>query len=273
MKTQRRWFRRNLGPAVLLPAFLSCTVCLGASPSSPAPLTRPNAFEEPTLLTAGVFAKDSGPRQLLYKFQRTSSKSGTTNHVLREFSYPDGSPAARERLVYEGNQLVAYEEHKFQSGEHGSAVIRPDPKHPGQHRIFFEFTSGLGADAKKTTDSEKLESDTLVGDMLSPYMALHWDPLAKGTPLKFRYIVVPRMETVGFKLVKAGETTWLGKPALRIRMEPTSVVIAQLVDPLFFIVEKDLPHRVLEYTGRTTPLIKDGNKWKELDAVTVFDWQ
>jgi hypothetical protein len=29
---------------------------------------------------------------------------------------------------------------------------------------------------------------------------------------------------------------------------------------------------VLQYVGRTTPKLKEGNKWKELDALTVFDW-
>ncbi len=246
---------------------------MGAAPASPPTNGCPDVIVEPTLLTADIFANDSNPKKLLFKFQRTTTKSGITNQVLREFTYPDGSPAARERLVYEGNQLVAYEEDKLQSGDHGSAVIRPDPKHPGRRRIFFEFTTGSGADAKKTTDSEILANDTLVGDMLSPYMALHWDTLAKGTPLKFRYIVVSRKETVGFKLIKEADTTWQGKSALRVRMEPTSIVIAQLVDPLFFIVEKDAPHRVFEYTGRTTPLIRNGTKWKDLDAVTIFDWQ
>jgi hypothetical protein len=56
-------------------------------------------------------------------------------------------------------------------------------------------------------------------------------------------------------------------------MEATSRVIALLVDPLFFTIEKAPSHRVLEYEGRTTPKTKSGNKWKDLDAVTVFDWE
>ena len=56
-------------------------------------------------------------------------------------------------------------------------------------------------------------------------------------------------------------------------MEPTSMLIRQLVDPLFFVVERDGLHRILEYIGRTTPMVKAGNQWKELDAATIFDWQ
>jgi hypothetical protein len=46
-----------------------------------------------------------------------------------------------------------------------------------------------------------------------------------------------------------------------------------MVVPLFFIVETNGEHRILQYTGRTTPRVKAGNKWKDLDAVTVFDWK
>ena len=55
-------------------------------------------------------------------------------------------------------------------------------------------------------------------------------------------------------------------------MEPTSVVIAALVDTLYFTVEKAAPHHTLEYEGRVTPKIERSGKWKDLDAVTVYDW-
>jgi hypothetical protein len=55
-------------------------------------------------------------------------------------------------------------------------------------------------------------------------------------------------------------------------MEATSPIIAQLVDPLFFTLEAESPHRVLEYTGRVTPKARVGNKWGDLDATCVFEW-
>jgi hypothetical protein len=85
-------------------------------------------------------------------------------------------------------------------------------------------------------------------------------------------IVAPRAETIGFRVVKESETLWQGKPVVILRMEPTSPIIRALVDPLHFKIEKDSPHRVLEYSGRTTLKIKSGNKWEDLDGITVFDW-
>jgi hypothetical protein len=55
-------------------------------------------------------------------------------------------------------------------------------------------------------------------------------------------------------------------------MEPTSPVISALVDPIHFTMQKAPPHRILQYVGRTTPKIQAGGKWRDLDAVTVFDW-
>jgi hypothetical protein len=108
--------------------------------------------------------------------------------------------------------------------------------------------------------------------MIPAFIVSHWNALAAGTPAKFRYLVLSRVETVGFRLIKESETTRQGKAVLRLKMEPTSIIIAQLVDPLYFIVEKDAPHRIFQYLGRTTPVIKNGNKWKDLDADTVFEW-
>ena len=99
------------------------------------------------------------------------------------------------------------------------------------------------------------------------------DALSRGEKVKCRYIVVPRSETVGFTFVKDSETTWQGRSVLVVRMEATSRIIAALVDPLFFTMEKDAPHRTVQYVGRTTPKIQVGGKWKDLDAVTVFDWE
>jgi len=55
-------------------------------------------------------------------------------------------------------------------------------------------------------------------------------------------------------------------------MEASSSFVRMKVDPLLFTLEKAPPHRVLRYTGRTTPKTQVGGKGKDLDAVTVFDW-
>ncbi len=247
-------------------------VRLGAVPPDENPRLKANLYEEPKLLVGNIFAPDGGAKKLLFKSVRTSTRSNATVRVVCEYTYPNGSLAARDRIVYRADQLVSFETEGLQRGDKGTAVIGADPQNPGQRRIFFEYTTGLGGAVKRSSDSEKLENDTLVDDMIPVFIVSHWRTLMEGKPAKFRYIVPSRQETVGFKLVKDSETTSQGKAAVRIKMEPTSFIIAQLVDPLYFVVEKERAHRIREYIGRTTPLLKDGDKWKDLDAVTVFDW-
>ena len=83
---------------------------------------------------------------------------------------------------------------------------------------------------------------------------------------------MPRRETVGFTFSRDSETNWQGQAALVVKMEATSRIVAALVDPLLFTIQKAAPHHVLQYIGRTTPKKLTGGKAEDLDAVTVFDW-
>ena len=225
-------------------------------------------YEEPTHLTGTVYAR--GSNQPLFKFERAAQRSGSTLKVKRDYDYADGKPAARERAVYEGDELVLFELDDLQTGARGSATIRRDANHPEKNRIDFEYSIKTGDRLK--TRTETLREDTLIGDMVGPFLVWHYDALSRGEKVRCRYIVVPRSETVGFTFVKDSETTWQGHKALVVKMEASSRLIAALVDPLFFTMEEDAPHRVVQYIGRTTPKIQVGGKWKDFDAVTIFDW-
>jgi hypothetical protein len=111
----------------------------------------------------------------------------------------------------------------------------------------------------------------VIDDTLYPFMMAHWDDLMRGNAVKFRFVSLEWERTFEFRLVKAGESVRNGQPVVQIRMEPTGMFVAKLVNPLLFTVEKNDPHRILSYIGRTTPRIKKGNSWKYLDAETVFN--
>jgi hypothetical protein len=228
---------------------------------------------EPRLLTGTIYETGVEPKRVLFTFRRTATRSGPTVSVLREYHRPDGSLGARERVTYEAGKLASYELEELQAGASGKAVVRPDPARPGKEKFFFDYTEGEAGKAKKKSGDESLQEDTLINDTIGPFIQAHFDELMKGRTVKFRFIALARAETVGFKLVKEAETVWHQQPAVRLRMEASSVIIAQLVDPLFFTVERGGAHRVLQYEGRTTPKIKRQKKWEDLDAVTVFDWK
>jgi hypothetical protein len=245
-----------------------------ASPAADQRTTQPIDYEEPRVLTATIYEAKSEPRKVLFNFVRTSTRSGSIVRVLREFNSPDGTPTARERIVYDAGKLASYELQDLQSGARGLAVVRPDLKNASQEKLLFEYLAGPGRETKKKfTNSETMDKDVLINDMIPPFILSHWDGLMKGSSEKFRLLVLPRVETVRFKLVKDSETIHQGRAVIRIKMEPASFVTAQLIEPIIFTAEKDGQHRILQYWGRTTPRLKSGNAWKDLDALTVFDWK
>jgi hypothetical protein len=229
-----------------------------------------SAYEEPKLLTGAVYTSDPGNKKLLYKFTRATTRSGSTVRVQRDYTYPDGSPAAREVITYEGNALVSFELEEMQIGASGSSKIRREDGNPAKASIDFSYTKEPGGKPKLRTES--LAVSTLNSDMIASFLASQWDKLVRGEKVKSRYIVVPRTETVGFTFVKEPETPGQDPTVMIVKMEATSMILAALVDPLFFTLEKAPPHRVLRYAGRTTPRIRVDGKWKDLDAVTVFNW-
>lgn len=228
-------------------------------------------YLEPRQLLGSVLPIGGG--QLLFRSERGAFETNGAVHATSDFTYPNGEFAIRDRIFYRGGQLVSFEEEQLQIGEKGSVVIAPDPKHPGSRKLFFKYRTGHGSASRTTTASEALQNDTLCNDMIGPFIASHFDLLQQGRPVKFRLLVLSRKETVGFKFIKEAESSHNGVPIIRLRMEPTSIIIARLVDPLLFEVEKQPPHHVLQYTGRTSLFLRSGNKWKDLDAVCVYDWE
>jgi hypothetical protein len=226
-------------------------------------------YFEPSSLSGAIYAKHSDRKEVLFTFKRTAARSGSTVRVNREFLRPDGRLAARERVVYEAGRLVSYELEELESGATGSAVVKRNPQNPRQQMIFLEYSEG----STRKEGSEKLGKDTVINDMVGPFIQAHWGELMGGATVRLRFVAIARAETVGFKLTKESETTWRGKPVVIIKMEPTSFIISQFVEPLSFTVEKNGSHRVLQYMGRTTPRIRTKNKWEDFEAVTVFDWK
>jgi len=247
--------------------------CLGVLPGLAADAASPVAttaydYAEPKLLTGTLYAIGSERKTALFTFRRTATRSNSVVHVEREFFATNGALAAEEKVMYESNRLVSFEMREFQERVSGAIHIEPDPQNPDRQKLFIGFGRGL---TPPKGDAQKLPPDTLIDDTLYPFLLAHWDDLMRGDAVKFRFISLEWERTFEFRFVKAGESVQAGEPVVQIRMEPTGLFVARLVDPLIFTVEKNRPHRIRSYLGRTTPRIKKGKSWKYLDAETVFD--
>ena len=244
-----------------------CWYCLVGTSSASAVGPSSDYFQ-PKLLTGSVYDREGG--RLLFTFRRAATRAGDEIRVLREFRNPDGSLAAQERVVYQGGRLVRFELDELQIGASGRAVVEPGSDK--QRRIDYQYTEG-SKDTKARRRVETVREEALISDSLPVFLANHWEEINRGGVVKFRYLVVPRLETIGFKFSRESSGELNGKKVVRIKMEPTSWVISQVVDPLIFTVESEPPHRVLQYWGRTTPKIQSGQSWRDLDVLSVFNWE
>jgi len=230
----------------------------------------PFDYAEPKLLTATLYEMGSDRKKILFTFKRTATRSNDITYVERQFLRPDGTVAALENARYESDRLVSFQMKELQAKVSGAVEITPDPKKPTNSKIFISY--GTGVEPQKG-DSQNLQPDTVVDDTVYPFILMHWETLMRGEAVKFRFVSLEWERTFMFRFIKTGETTTNGRTVLQIKMEPTNLFVSSLVDPLIFNLEKDAPHRILSYVGRTTPRFKKGNSWKYLDAETVFDWK
>ena len=100
----------------------------------------------------------------------------------------------------------------------------------------------------------------------------HWEELVSGKTIRFHFVSLDWKRTFVFDLAKTGEADENGVPVVRLTMKPASMFISAFVRPIVFTAEAKTPHLILSYIGRTTPRVKKGNSWKELDAETVFHY-
>src|SRR5262245_1143825 len=133
-------------------------------------------YEEPKTLTASIYSRED--KQLLFAFKRVSTRSGSMLKVQRDFTYPDGRLAAREQILYEAGALISYELEEAQIGASGSAKISrsADSKTPAKIKFEYKKTEG----ARTETSTEVLRENTLVGDMIGPFIASNWEALQRG---------------------------------------------------------------------------------------------
>ena len=135
-------------------------------------------------------------------------------------------------------------------------------------RLFFV----LGKEGKTRTDDEDFKPNTLVGPTTIGYVLKHWKEIMNDDDVDVRFGVLDRRETVGFKFFKIKEEKEGDQDVIVVKMKPTSIIIASLVDPLIFRFDK-AGTKVLSIVGRTLPKQLIDGKWKDLDAESVYDYE
>lgn len=214
-------------------------------------------------LTGKVFATSSDREAPLFTYTRDSENKDERVIVTTSMSDSSGRVAATERAEWKAGgdrlQLLSYELDQKQLGEKGQVEVKGD-------RVHFTFERG----GKTRTDDEKVKGHVLVAPMIVAFLKKNWTRIQSGEPIEARLAVVDRLETVGFEYFKEKDAEVGGQKAVIVQMKPSSFIIAALVKPLRFYLTAD-GKRLLEVHGRTLVKKKEGQKWVDLDAVTVYE--
>jgi len=246
--------------------FYHLMFCAMALLASPKIFQAEPRFLEPVSLRGSIYPADS-TNAALFTFRRSAHREGERVIANRQYLTPNGTPAATETVEYERDELKRFVLEEFQIQAHGSATFEKTAD--GKTVIAFECETG---EKRKKTALETQSGIVLINDTLPYFIAERWDGLMSGKSFAFRYAVIPRLETIGFTIRKTVRPKTTQESEVEVEMRATGWLLQKLVDPIVFTLEMNPPHHIIQYKGRTTPKIRRGRAWEDLDAVTIFDW-
>ncbi len=211
--------------------------------------------------SAEIFATGSNKQTKLFSLAvKDLAKSGDIEKFHAVYSDPAGAPAYEEVGELQGSKIVKINVTQRQTGE--SAVVEVK-----DGKVHFTLTK----DGKTSTTNEKLEEPFVMAGNMHRFIKDSWADLMAGKTVKMRYGVWFRQDTVGFSLKKINETGDGAAKIVTLKLDPSSFVIRQLVDPVEFDMAGD-GSRFVELRGRVSPKQKKGDAWKDLDAVMVYKY-
>ena len=221
-----------------------------------------HAWAEKESFSGDLFEKGSDRKVLLFKFRHEAeSTGGVYQRAHNVFVDTEGHEALTEDIAYDAmGQLTKLVLDQKQTNEHGELEVR-------EGKIYFSWTH----DGKTKTASEKQPADLVVAATLVPYLQKNWEALVKGDRVDARFAALDRRETVGFKFLKTEEKKLNGRDAIVVKMKASSLIISAIVDPLYFVFDKETK-RLMELTGRTAPKRLVKGAWKDLDAEIVYQY-
>jgi hypothetical protein len=206
--------------------------------------------------TGKVYRAGEPHHQPVFTLERLEKPQpdGSLRVTGRYFAVKDGSPAMLDDTLLVGGQLRKYTLQQNQIQEWGTLEVLPD-------KIHFEWSRGR----ELLKNDEDRPSQLVVGSTTIDFLKAHWPEILAGEDVTFRFGVLGRQETVGFKFFKTQEVKLRGTDAVVVRMKPTSIFVNAKVDPIYFTLEKSTT-RLLELKGKIGLRERDEKSWKDFDS-------
>jgi hypothetical protein len=160
-----------------------------------------------------------------------------------DYYAPDGTPVAHKDLDFSQDPYIPVYRLEIRTG--GATVYMEGITAVSAERV--EMTKQGYGEKRPETESVKRRQAMAADSGFHSFIRDHFAELLAGKTVAFVFGVAGNLDGYKFRAKKIGETTFEGKPAVKLRVEPDSL-LRMLVDPLELSYDP-AERRLLEYRG------------------------
>ncbi len=210
---------------------LACMLLLAATGAGAA---------DPELLRFYGYAYDLKSGKYLYTEvheQKVTDSSWISGSIT--YYRPDGQRFGYKTLDFSKDQVLpAYRMEQFDMGRIEAITDNGDP---------LQMMIKLGPDKPEKTGSIPKKPMMTADSGFHMFIRAHFAELMRGDTIKFAFAAASELDQFKFKMYRIDDTTFEGAKAVRIKVEPATL-LTFLVDPLILTYHEE-SRRLLEFRG------------------------
>lgn len=188
-----------------------------------------------------AYAADSGA----FLYREAHFETRQEDRLIAErvvYRSPDGRLLAEKRLDYAGHPFAP----RFELSMAGSPYREGLRADDDGLKAFYRPVSG----GRTFTELIEAPGELVADGGFDRVVSARFGALKEGRTLTFDFLVPGRLSTYPFRVRPVGDTQIAGQPALHLRMEPASLLLRWLSDPVDVFYHRD-NGRLLRYEGPT----------------------
>lgn len=239
---------------------LAVTLCVATPPA------RASNAKAVDLITGKIFDPGTPFVNESFFYENTRRVTGNRTEALTIYRDREGKILVEETTTYENGQLVRYTYSQKQVNESGEIDLR-------EGKVHYAFRTP----SKEDKDSESIEPNMIVPDMVPGVVQKNWEQLMAGEAVKTRFLVLERQDSFGFKFFKDKERELNGVAVVDFILKPSSIFIAAVAPHIRVTAEKAPPHRTVEMQGVLPVRVPEKfppqkrSDYRALDGLLKFD--
>ena len=222
------------------------------------------ASAETEIITGKIFPLGGSLAQPLFVQTTEVKVEGAYRRMNAVIKDANQNVVMTERAVFKDGILLEQDVEQKQIGERYELRVRDGQSH------FKVFKSDGKTEELEKDKKEKTPDVFLTGPGFEPFLRAQEKPLREGKRVSAQFGVLELARSVGFDFRSVGRGP--ADENLKILMEPSSFWLSMLVSPIHMEIDQKTL-RVLNFKGRTPLRVKNGKKWKPIDAEIHYTFE